>query len=147
METTFTFVTGTATLAIFDLACLQHRVGDDADWWSIPEDEIAEINLGNALFLNLGEDGEYRVIISDNFDETCASLFLRVPSGRVFIGAGEDTSGGDLEPDGSAAMAGLFLSLPVGCYKVRYSKSQSQISLSFTPGEKASNDIQDLLRI
>lgn len=147
METTFTFVTGTATLAIFDLACLQHRVSDDADWWSIPEDEIEEINRGNALFLNLGEDGEYRVIIRDDLDDTCASLSLRVPSGRVFIGAGEDTSGGDLEPDGSAVMAGIFLPLPVGCYRIRYSKSQSQISLSFTPVEGASNDIQDLLRI
>ncbi|WP_373275999.1 DUF6386 family protein, partial [Serratia marcescens] len=57
MNKTFSFTTDTATLSIFDLVSLNHRVSDDADWWSIPEDELEEVNKGNVLFLNLGEDG------------------------------------------------------------------------------------------
>jgi hypothetical protein len=28
------FVTDTATMCIFDIACLKHRFDDDIDWWS-----------------------------------------------------------------------------------------------------------------
>ena len=31
-----------------------------------PEDEIEEINKGNVLFLNLGEDGTYKIHIKNN---------------------------------------------------------------------------------
>ena len=44
-----TFDTDTATLAIFDPAALAHRITDTADWWSIAEDALAEINAGNCL--------------------------------------------------------------------------------------------------
>lgn len=37
-------------LVNFDLVSLNHRVSDDADWWSIPEDELEEVNKGNVLF-------------------------------------------------------------------------------------------------
>ena len=55
------FGTGTATLAVFDPACLEHRLDDVADWWSDPTDEVAEINAGNVLFVATGSDGTYEV--------------------------------------------------------------------------------------
>src|SRR5262245_63277791 len=61
---TFKFVTGTATFAIFDPALLGHRFNDAADWWSVPWDEVAEINRGNMLTVALGSDGAYTVHFS-----------------------------------------------------------------------------------
>lgn len=99
----FSVVTDTATVAVFDLEAIRHRMNDTADWWSIAEDEILEVNQGNIAFLGLGEDGEFDINISDDLqDEECA-LNMYVPSGQIFIGAGEDTTGGGLEPDDSAA--------------------------------------------
>nr|WP_238935486.1 DUF6386 family protein [Enterobacter hormaechei] len=95
------FQTNTATVVIYDLVSLKHRVNDDADWWSLPEDEVVEINKGNVLFLNVGDDGTYKVYIKNDVEEYIGALFLNVPSGKVFIGAGEDVTGGDLEPDDS----------------------------------------------
>ena len=43
----FKFTTDTATIAVFDPERLHHRLTDSADWWSIPADEVAEINRGN----------------------------------------------------------------------------------------------------
>jgi hypothetical protein len=79
--------TNTATIVIYDLMSLKHRLNDDVDWWSLPEDEVEEINKGNVLFLNLGDDGTYKVHIKRDVDESTGSLFLNVPSGKVFIGA------------------------------------------------------------
>ncbi|MDR6110526.1 hypothetical protein QE451_002187 [Paenibacillus sp. SORGH_AS338] len=47
-------MTDTATLCIYDLQALKHRLEDTSDWWSIPEDELLEVNLGNIAFLNVG---------------------------------------------------------------------------------------------
>lgn len=123
--------TDTATLVIYDLKCLKHRVNDDADWWSIPEDEIQEINEGNVLFLNLGDDGYYTVHITNNINEDGNFLFLNVPSGKVFIGAGEDVTGGDLEPNDSGATSGEFIELKPGGYKIVYKKQGVNIFISF----------------
>ncbi|WP_276311056.1 DUF6386 family protein [Paenibacillus silvae] len=60
MEGNFHMDTDTATLCCYDLAALEHRLEDTADWWSIPEDELQEVNAGNCLFLNLGDDGLYK---------------------------------------------------------------------------------------
>ncbi|WWM60110.1 DUF6386 family protein [Paenibacillus tundrae] len=49
----FSFITDTATMCIYDLGTLKHRLQDTVDWWSIPEDELAEVNAGHCLFINL----------------------------------------------------------------------------------------------
>jgi hypothetical protein len=144
---TFSFTTDTATLSIFDLVSLKHRVSDDADWWSIPEDELEEVNKGNVLFLNLGEDGQYTVRVVDNISENYKSLFLNVPSGMVFVGAGEDTSGGDLEPDGSDYMSGVFLILDIGNYEVRFRRDSLDIVISFIKSSENKNEESALIRI
>ncbi|CAI0715341.1 MULTISPECIES: DUF6386 family protein [Serratia] len=147
MNKTFSFSTDTATLVIYDLSSLKHRVSDSPDWWSIPEDEIDEINKGNVLFLNLGDDGNYVVKIIDEINGGRDSFFLNVPSGDVFIGAGEDVSGGDLEPDGSDCMAGIMIKLPPGGYEVKYNRDGTDISISFSRSNCKVNNITDLIRI
>ncbi|HGM4927859.1 hypothetical protein I5L38_21450 [Serratia marcescens] len=147
MNKTFSFTTDTATLSIFDLVSLKYRVSDDADWWSIPEDELEEVNKGNVLFLNLGEDGQYTVRVVDNISENYKSLFLNVPSGKVFVGAGEDTSGGYLEPDGSDYMSGVFLIMDIGNYEVRFRRDSLDIVISFIKSSENKNEESALIRI
>lgn len=67
--------TNTATLVIYDLMSLKHRINDDADWWSLSEDEVEEINKGNVLFLNLGDDGSIKYLLS--------MMLMNIP-GRYF---------------------------------------------------------------
>ncbi|MDO6410121.1 DUF6386 family protein [Pantoea phytobeneficialis] len=147
MTNKFSFSTDTATLSVFDVASLKHRVNDDPDWWSIPDDEVGEINKGNVLFLNLGSDGDYTVEICDDLKDGYGSLFLNIPVGKVFIGAGEDTSGGDLEPDGSDYMSGIFFELSPGFYEVKFKKERYDILLSFIKSNRSSNNINDLIRL
>lgn len=147
MIKTFSFTTGTATLSIFDLASLKHRVSDDPDWWSIPEDEIDEINKGNVLFLNLGDDGDYTVEIHDVIKGIYSTLSLKVPSGKVYIGAGEDTSGGGLEPDESDYMSGVFFELTPGDYDINFKKIDDKIILSLKIDGESTNNIKELIRL
>lgn len=135
--------TDTATLVIYDLMSLKHRINDDADWWSLPEDEVEEINKGNLLFLILGDDGAYKVHIKNDVDEYTGSLFLSVPSGKVFIGAGEDVTGGDLEPDDTDAISGEFIILEPGTYEVKYKKQDSDILISFTKATITENSLEE----
>ena len=122
---------------------LKRRINDDADWWSLPEDEVEEINKENLLFLNLGDDGAYKVHIKNDVDEYTGSLFLSVPSGKVFIGAGEDVTGGDLEPDDSDAISGEFISLDPGSYEVKYKKQGSDVLVSFTKATITGNSLEE----
>ncbi|MEH3776745.1 DUF6386 family protein [Enterobacter asburiae] len=135
--------TDTATLVIYDLMSLKHRINDDADWWSLPEDELEEINKGNVLFFNLGNDGAYKVNIKNDVDEYTGTLFLNVPSGKVFIGAGEDVTGGDLEPDDTDAISGEFIILEPGTYEVKYKKQDSDILISFTKATITENSLEE----
>ncbi|ELY2798463.1 hypothetical protein SNN58_003238 [Cronobacter dublinensis] len=143
MNKSINIQTDTATLVIYDLMSLKHRIDDDADWWSLPEDEVEEINKGNVLFLNLGEDGAYKVHINNDVDEYTGVLFLKVPSGKVFIGAGEDVTGGDLEPDDSNAISGEFITLEPGSYEVKYKKHGSDVLISFAKATFTENSLEE----
>ncbi|MFH2242815.1 DUF6386 family protein [Enterobacter sichuanensis] len=63
--------TDTTTLVIYALMSLKHRINEDVDWWSLPEDEVEEVNKGNVLFLNLGDDGACKVNIKKTYLKTC----------------------------------------------------------------------------
>ena len=132
MNKSINIQTDTATLVIYDLMSLKHRINDDADWWSLPEDEVEEINKGNLLFLNLGDDGVYKVLTKHDVDEYTGALFLKVPSGKVVIGAGEDVTDGDLQPDDSDVISGELIILESGSYEVKYKKQSSEVLISFT---------------
>ncbi|POG21189.1 hypothetical protein C2855_21645 [Aeromonas bestiarum] len=147
MDNTFSISTDTATLSVFDLDAIKHRVSDTADWWSLPEDEVEEVNRGNIIFIGLGDDGVYEVNVTDHIISPDVTLFLRAPSGAIFIGAGEDTSGGDLEPDSSASISGRVLSLPIKNYAVSFKKDDNRIYVSFKPSEICSNNIKYSVKI
>lgn len=125
------FVTDTATMCVFDIASLRHRLDDDADWWSIPEDEIAEVNKGNAAFLGLGRDGLYQVEVVESL-RTATPIRIKCPSGKVFVGAGEEATSDGLEPEG---IRGEFLLIDPGTYELHaefVGASEIQIALSKT---------------
>ncbi|HDT1886742.1 DUF6386 family protein, partial [Enterobacter cloacae complex sp. P36RS] len=75
--------------------------------------------------------------------EYTGSLFLNVPTGKVFIGAGEDVTGGDLEPDDSEAISGEFVTLEPGSYEVKYKKQGSDVLISFTKAVFTENSLEE----
>ncbi len=115
----FRFTTGTATFAIFDPALLQHRCEDADDWWSVPWDEVAEINRGNMLTVALGSDGAFTVHVSrEPFSGTAqVQALIACASGQIYMGAGEQLPGGGLAP--SDKYGGRFIQLPHGTYFAR----------------------------
>ncbi|WP_440111529.1 DUF6386 family protein [Paenibacillus sp. QZ-Y1] len=152
MQGTFEMFTDTATLCLYDLAALKHRAEDAPDWWSIPEDELAEVNAGHCLFLNLGADGIYEVqwsLAEANSDEEEKGLeaiyYLQIPSGNVYLGAADDVSGGELEPDESSE--GVFLQLQPGNYACIVSRETNRILIILKPGDQGKNRLDELIRI
>jgi hypothetical protein len=140
-------ITDTATIVVFDLMAIKHRISDTPDWWSIQQDEVDEVNKGNIAFLNVGEDGVYNISIVDDLSDEDGGVYIGFPSGHVFIGAGEDTTGGDLEPDGSDAIQGKLLQFTPGNYKLKYKKVGNDIALSFSPSEIKYNSIVESIRV
>ena len=138
-------VTGTATLCVFDPALLRDKLEEDCDWWSIPSAELAAVNAGQVAFFNVGGDGAYDLVVHAELAEPHVSVHLAVVSGRVFIGAGEDVTGGGLEPD--TAFGGLFVDVPVGGCRVQARRDGDLISLAFVPDARSSNAFGDLVRI
>lgn len=113
--------TDTATLAVFDPARLQHRLDDEPDWWSVPRDEVEEINRGNVLFVSTGVDGDYLIHVYQeslppNVLPVAVQAILACESGEFYIGAGEYVPSGGLQPE--TKYGGLFLRLPKGNYRV-----------------------------
>ena len=140
-----TIVTGTASVCVFDPALVRHKLDDDCDWWSLPGAELAAVNAGQVAFFNVGGDGAYDIALYAKLAEPHASVHLAVASGRVFIGAGEDVTGGGLEPD--TACGGLFVGVPAGSYRVQARRDGARISLAFVPDACSSNAFGDLVRI
>jgi len=141
------FGTDTATIAVFDPAALQHRCDDDADWWSVPRDEILEINQGNVLFVGLGCDGGYEVDIFQKMGESeCSSNFitanLRVLSGCIYIGAGEQVPAGDFGPE--TTYGGSLIYAEKGTVEVRiYNPTLGKLIVEYESIDKeAKNDFQ-----
>jgi hypothetical protein len=112
------FRTDTATIAVFDPATLDHRKEDRPDWWSLPRNELEEINAGNMLLAGLGSDGVYSVETSSN-PQTGVSALIKCVSGRIHIGAGEDLPGGGFGPSNDDGYtSGRAADYPRGVYRV-----------------------------
>lgn len=137
--------TDTATICIFDKACLAHRRDDVGDWWSLPKNELKEAIEGNALFLNVGDDGTYIVNISPDDFDTAHEYGITVRSGELFVGPGEEASGGGFEPDG--AWGGEFINLRPGNYQCKIRRKDKVIDLFLSLGGDGRNSIVDLIRI
>ncbi|MBW3509242.1 DUF6386 family protein [Janthinobacterium sp. NKUCC06_STL] len=138
-------VIGTATVCVFDPALVRHRLDDDCDWWSLPSAELAAVNAGQVAFFNVGGDGAYELVLHAELAEPQVVVHLAVVSGRVFIGAGEDVTGGGLEPD--TAYGGLFVDVPAGNYRLQARRDGAHVSLAFVPDARGSNAFGDLVRI
>ncbi|POA19971.1 hypothetical protein C1886_10775 [Pseudomonas sp. FW300-N1A1] len=147
MAQDFSIYTDTATVAVFDLAAIRHRISDTPDWWSVVKDEVQEVNEGNVAFLGVGQDGSYKVVIVDDIVEGFGVLRLGFPSGQVFIGAGEDTTGGDLEPDGSDSIQGVVVEFESGNYMMKYKKTGNVLELAFESAVEKFNNFMDSIRL
>src|SRR5262249_60784719 len=88
-----------------------------ADWWTWPPDVLADLNAGNVVPVDPGADGVYHVTVHLDEDRPAAdadpvvSGLVGCDSGVLFIGPGEDITGGGLEP------VGFRLPCPAGTYR------------------------------
>jgi len=132
------FYTSTATVVVYDLESLKHRLDDDADWWADPKSEMDEINLRNVLIIGLGFDGYYDVDVIEE-DSGTQAYSLRFPSGKIFIGPGELMTGGGDEPDESCS--GIFLNLAAGDYRVSIQRVDDQLKIGLIPAPAFDNAV------
>lgn len=132
-------------MCIYDLATLKPRLKEGADWWTLPEAEVGEANRGNALFIGLGDDGDYEVTLVDELPSFQLSLNLRCPSGRLFIGAAEEVTGDGLEPE--ALRGGKFLDVAPGNYLVLLTRGPHGIDLKIEPGGEGVNRLNEPVRL
>jgi hypothetical protein len=120
----FKMNTDTATLAVFDPSCLTHRLNQNDDWWSVPDQEINEVNSGNICIVGLDEDGIYDV------DVKFGDITVQKPSiesllrgrRRLYIGPGEDIVAGGIGPDQMRNPGGKFIDVTEGTYVIKVSR-------------------------
>ena len=133
---TFGYATDTSTICVFDIANLKHRLNDACDWWSIPEDEVLELNQGNLIIAALPQDGKYEVSILDEFKghfDFHLSVNLNCDSGEIFIGAGEHITGDEAEPKDWKYLGGKLINLEQGNYKIDMHLFElNKIAVTFT---------------
>lgn len=140
------FVTNTATMCIFDIASLKHRLNDDADWWSTADAELEEVNQGNAAFLNLGSDGKYSFTFVKELQCPQVEMNLHAPSGRMFLGAAEEVTADGFEPE--AILGGMFIDVQPGKYVLCVSRNGTEILLSLHLTHRSRlNEFAGLIRL
>jgi len=102
-------ITDAATIAIFDLDALRHRIDSDGDWWtsSAFQELRMELDLQNLYLIDTGCDGLFDVVIENN--DVGVSRKLNVPSGSVFIVCGEEIPAEGLTPE--LILGGIRLSV------------------------------------
>ena len=123
LDESFNFITDTSTLCIFDIENLKYKLDDPhLDWWTIPEDEVLELNKGNLIIAALPADGKYKVCLETDFSSNFAhhvSANLSCKSGEVFLGDGAHITGDGMEPHNwGSHLSGRFLNLEPGNYKL-----------------------------
>lgn len=112
------FATETGILAIFDPARLRHRLTDRVNWWWFDlQQQIQEMESGNALFFELKTAGVFEIEVTESSPPSkIAKNYapFHVESGSVFVGSGDWTSGGGHEPRPNH---GMFVAIPPGDHK------------------------------
>ncbi len=140
----FKIATDTASLAFYDVDALKHRLNDDADWWDLEEDLIKEINLGNMGFCDLSTDGMYDIKINASGSSIFDLNFnLTLPSGRLFVGPGEEITGASFDPDNSKNNCGKILSFPKGFINISVKKTRNVINIFIIPSTKGGNAFEE----
>jgi hypothetical protein len=127
MEQSRLFATDTATIAAFDPEVLRSRIGDDCDWWCGDFITLDEMANGDIALVSTGADGVYKVRVTSDAlraaerSYACESVTLgvRVESGQLFVGAGEELPGaGDTVCRTDSNRRGFFVDAPAGLYTV-----------------------------
>ena len=143
--------TDTAAFCLYDLDALTHRLADVCDWWSIERDELAELNAGNCLIFGTGTDGSFDFEVADDRRIASADIevVIRAPSGKLYLGAGEDISGEEDQPEeGSEHYPGLFLEVERGNYLVSLKRSGALIRVGLERTDRAAaNQVAESLRL
>ncbi len=131
--------TDTATLIIYDLDQLKHRMNDQLDWWSDVSQEVAEINIGHALFVGLAEDGLYDInikvgvpVLGNNISVIQANLHNT--SGVFYVGPGESVTAEGEEP-GESRYAHFYEVSP-GDYEVTVTGQEHTVFIWLTPTQE-----------
>ena len=133
----FEMFSRTATIVVFDLVCLQHRIEHDIDWWADPAEEVEELHKRNLLIAGLGANDWYDVRVTDESLDIAQSFSLSFPSGKVFVGPGEEISGGGDEPTG--AHGGKIFAFEPGDYNVALNRDDQALVVSIYPSPAFSN--------
>jgi|SRR5690606_2625852 len=60
----FIVQTDTATVAVFDMGTLQHRVDDDGDWWTMDVSAEPEVAFGKICIVSVGDDGVHQMRVT-----------------------------------------------------------------------------------
>jgi hypothetical protein len=140
-----TISTDTASFAVFDNAALAHRFNDSCDWWSVPSAELHEVRSGNCVIFGTGCDGafEFSVEVAPPSSEPSFLVVISAPSGRLYVGPGEDLPGDGMQPaEGSHHYCGLFVDVEPGNHSVAVASSGSKVSINITrTNEPAQNQI------
>ncbi len=139
------FATDTASLVAYDLGALRHRFDDECDWWADPREELAELRARNLLIVGLGSDGFYDLTVTKSLAADVTRYSLQVPSGRFFIGPGEEVTGGGFEPDGK--MGGIFVPLKVGDYAITVTRKGEGVCLGLAPSEPFENTTAEPVQV
>ncbi len=120
---TFIVQTDTATVALFDMATLRHRIDDDGDWWTVDVSAEPEVSSGKVCIVSVADDGGHQVRVSTEgltpderaYASDMVKCGLEVSSGRVHVLAGEWLPGEGLTPPDQNDLA-----LPMGSYDVEF---------------------------
>ena len=146
LPTSHEILTETAAIVIYDLHALAHRRNDDVDWWADPELELEELRNRNLLVLGVQADGFYEVEVTAGEIDSAHNFSLWVPSGILFVGPGEEITGGGSQPTGQHG--GFFVSIAPGDYTVSVIRvDESVISLGLISADSFENSATEPIRI
>ena len=123
----FEIFTDSATIAVFDLKALEHRINDDGDWWThedFPELK-EELNNQNLILINSGGDGKFTISVSESKEDS--ELKLKCPSGELFIVCGEEIPGEGLTPE--LLRGGIIYKVKPGIVGISYTQQDQYINV------------------
>jgi hypothetical protein len=125
--TAIEFSSPTGTLALFDPQSLKHRLLEPRGWWKDTQQAVREIAAGRFVLVELGLAGTHLVrqvsseaFVADAEYRPSLAFQLACPSGPLFVGKAESTSGDDMEPD--ADYGDIVLAVPVGVHRVQLAR-------------------------
>ena len=148
------FSSPSGTLALFDPQSLKHRLLGPRGWWQDDQQAVREINAGRLVLVDLGLAGTYlvRQVSSEAFKADAEfrpslTFQLACPSGHLFVGKAESTSGDDMEPD--ADYGDIVLAVPAGIHHVQLARSDERevlltIEVSDQPAANECNEVPTL---